>query len=85
MLNAVVEEKDQEATRRLVSALESKAYSGAAYAQYYLGLMSECVTQPADLDAALEWYRKAAVDPAWKSTAERKVQLLGKWCPRRST
>jgi hypothetical protein len=49
--------------------------------QYYLGLFNECVAQPANLDAAREWYGKAVVDPEWKGTVERKAKLLGKWCP----
>ena len=84
MLNMIVEQKDQDAAKRLLPALESKADSGAADMQYYLGLFSECVTQPADLNSARQWYRKAAADPAWKRTADRKVRLLGKGCPRRS-
>jgi hypothetical protein len=83
MLGIIVEQKDQDAAKRLVPALASKANSGAAYMQYYLGLLSECVVRPADLDAARQWYRKAAADPAWKRTAEHKARLLGKWCPRR--
>jgi len=80
-LNAVVAQKDQAAARRVLPELESKAYAGAADIQYYLGLFSECVSEPADLDAALQWYRKSAADPAWKAVAERKAQLLGRWCP----
>ncbi|HEV8517862.1 MAG TPA: hypothetical protein VGQ54_04760 [Burkholderiales bacterium] len=83
MLNIIVEQKDRDAAKRLLPALESGADSGAADMQYYMGLLSECVTRPANLDAALRWYRKAAADPAWKRTAERKARLLGKWCPRR--
>jgi hypothetical protein len=85
MLGIIVEQKDQDAAKRLVPALASKANAGAAFMQYYLGLLSECVVRPADLDAARQWYRKAAADPAWKRTAEQKARLLGKWCPRRST
>ena len=84
MLNIIVEQKDQDAAKRLLPALESKADSGAADMQYYLGLLSECVTRPANLDAARQWYRKAAADPAWKRTADHKARLLGRWCPRRS-
>ena len=83
MLNIIVEQKDQDAAKRLLPALESKANSGAADMQYYLGLLSECVTRPANLDAARQWYRKAAADPAWKRTADHKARLLGRWCPRR--
>jgi hypothetical protein len=84
MLNVIVEQKDQDAATRLLPALESKADSGAADMQYYLGLLSECVTRPANLDAARQWYRKAAADPAWKRTVENKARLLGRWCPRRA-
>jgi TPR repeat protein len=84
MLNIIVEQKDQDAAQRLLPALESKADSGAADMQYYLGLLSECVTRPANLGAARQWYRKAATDPAWKRMAENKARLLGRWCPRRS-
>jgi TPR repeat protein len=84
MLNIIVAQKDQDAAQRLLPALESKADSGAADIQYYLGLLSECVTRPANLDAARQWYRKAAADPAWKRTVENKARLLGRWCPRRA-
>jgi len=84
MLDVIVEQKDQDAAKRLLPALESKADSGAAGLQYYLGLLSECVARPANLDAARQWYRKAAADPAWKRTADHKARLLGRWCPRRS-
>ena len=85
MLNIIVEQKDQDAAQRLLPALQSKADSGAADMQYYLGLLSECVTRPANLDAARQWYRKAAADPAWKASADHKARLLGRWCPGRST
>lgn len=85
MLNIIVEQRDQDAAKRLLPALESRADSGAADVQYYLGLLSECVTRPANLDSALQWYRKAAADPAWKRTAEHKARLLGNGCPRPST
>ena len=85
MLDIIVEQQDQDAAKRLLPTLASKADSGAADMQYYLGLLSECVTRPADLEAARRWYRKAAADPAWKRSAERKARLLGKWCPRGST
>ena len=83
MLNMIVEQRDQDAAKRLLPALEPQAVSGAADLQYYLGLMNECVTRPANLDAARRWYRKAAADPAWKRTADQKARLLGKGCPRR--
>jgi hypothetical protein len=66
----------------VLPALQANADLGAAGMKYYLGLFSECVHRPADLPAAREWYRKAAADPAWKAIAERKAELLGKWCPR---
>ncbi len=84
MLNIIVERKDRDAAKRLLPALESQANSGAADMQYYLGLLSECVTRPPNLDAARQWYRKAAADPAWKRTADHKARLLGRWCPRPS-
>jgi hypothetical protein len=80
MLNRIVEQKDVAAAVRLVPALRSNADAGAAGMQYYLGLFNECVAQPANLDAAREWYGKAVVDPEWKGTVERKAKLLGKWC-----
>jgi hypothetical protein len=82
VLNAIVEHKDAEAAERVLPALRANADLGAAGMKYYLGLFSECVHRPADLDAAREWYGKAAADPAWKAIAERKTELLGKWCPR---
>ena len=82
-LNAIVEQKDAAAAERVKPGLETRADAGAADAQYYLGLISECVAQPADLDTAQAWYRRSAADPAWKPTAERKAQLAGKWCPQR--
>jgi len=85
MLNMIVEQRDHIAAMRLWPALESRADSGAADVQYYLGLLSECVTRPANLDAARQWYRKAAADPAWKRAADDKARLLGRWCPRRAT
>ena len=45
--------------------------------------MAECVARPPDLDVALQWYKYAAANPAWKATAERKAELLGQWCPGR--
>ena len=84
MLNIIVEQKDQDAAKRLLPALEAKAVTGAADVQYYLGLFSECVTRPANLNAARQWYRKAAADPAWKRSADQKIRLLGKWCPHHS-
>jgi TPR repeat protein len=79
VLDAIVEERDQDAVRRVLPALESK--SGAAGVQYYLGLMHECVAQPANLEAARQWYRKAAADPAWRRTADDKARVVGAWCP----
>jgi TPR repeat protein len=85
MLNTVVEQKDQDATLRLLPWVEAKAGSGAADMEYYAGLLRECVTRPANLDAARQWYRMAAADPAWKRTADNKARLLGRWCPGHST
>lgn len=81
VLNVMVEQKDRQAAQRISPALQAKAESGMAALQYYSGLLSECVAQPANLAAALQWYRKAAVDPAWKSLAAQKARLLGLWCP----
>jgi serine/threonine protein kinase/TPR repeat protein len=81
VLNRIVEQKDRDAAVRLIPALQSNADAGAAGMQYYLGLFNECVARPANLDAARQWYRKAASDPEWKDTVERKARLLGKWCP----
>lgn len=81
MLKRIVAQRDQDAAKRLLPALESRADTGAAETQYYLGLMNECVLRPANLDAARQWYRKARADPAWKRTADDKARLLGKWCP----
>jgi hypothetical protein len=83
LLNAIVEQKDAAAADRLKPVLEPRANAGAADIQYYLGLMSECVAQPADLDTAREWYAKSAADPVWKATAERKAELLGKGAPKK--
>jgi hypothetical protein len=81
MLNRVVEQKDQDAARALQPVLEQQALGGAADMQYYLGLISECVIRPPDLEAAAQRYRLAAADPAWKPTADKKLAVLGKWCP----
>jgi len=81
VLNRIVEQKDRDAAVRLIPALQSNADAGAAGMQYYLGLFNECVARPANLDAARQWYRKAAADPEWRGTVERKARLLGKWCP----
>jgi TPR repeat protein len=81
VLNRIVEQKDRDAAVRLIPALQSNADAGAAGMQYYLGLFNECVARPANHDAARQGYRKAAADPEWKDTVERKARLLGKWCP----
>jgi TPR repeat protein len=81
MLDTIVVQRDQDAVRRVLSALESKAGSEAAGVQYYLGLMNECVARPANLEAARQWYQKAAADPAWKRTADDKARVIGTWCP----
>ena len=81
IMNAIVEQKDRGAGRRVLPALESKADSAAAGVHYYLGLMNECVAQPANLEAARRWYRKAAADPDWKRTADDKLRVIGTWCP----
>lgn len=81
VLNAVVAGKDHTAAVGLQSQMEATANAGAADMQYYLGLFSECVADPPDFGIARQWYRKAAMDVAWKNPAERKLALLGKWCP----
>ena len=81
MLSTIAEQKDRNAAQRLLPVLQPKAGAGAADLQYYSGLLSECVMRPANLEAARQWYRKAAADPAWKRTADEKARLLGKWCP----
>jgi hypothetical protein len=80
-LNAIVEQKDAAAATRLRPGLEARAAAGSAGVQYYLGLISECVAEPADLEAARQLYAQSAGDPAWKAIAERKSELLGRWCP----
>ena len=81
VLNAVVSGKDHTAAVGLQSQMEATANAGAADMQYYLGLFSECVADPPDFGIARQWYRKAAMNVAWKNPAERKLALLGKWCP----
>lgn len=81
VLNAIVEQKDRDAGRRVLPALEARGGFAAAGVHYYLGLMNECVAQPANLEGARQWYRKAAADPAWKSTADDKTRVIGTWCP----
>ena len=81
MLNAVVSRKDHTAAVGLQSQMEATAHAGAADMQYYLGLFSECVADPPDFGVARQWYRKAAMNVAWKNPAERKLASLGKWCP----
>jgi hypothetical protein len=80
-LNTVVMQKDQAAATRLEPVLARRATAGASDMQYYLGLFSECVRQPPDLDGARKWYSRAAADANWKPTAEQKLQVLGQWCP----
>lgn len=84
MLNAVVEQKDQAAAKTLQPVLEAKASAGAADMQYYLGLIDECVAQPADVAAAKRWYQQAETDPNWKQIAEKKLAVVGRWCPGRN-
>ncbi|MEO6625377.1 MAG: hypothetical protein ABIN37_11165 [Burkholderiaceae bacterium] len=84
MLNAIAAQKDQDAATRILPVLESMAGSGAADLQYFLGLMNECVRQPADLDAARHWYRLAAADPSRKLSAGQKARTVGMDCPRRT-
>ena len=84
MLTAIVAQKDQVAATRIIPLLESMAGSGAADMQYFLGLMNECVRQPANFDAARHWYRLAATDAAWKQSAGQRERSLGLDCPRRA-
>jgi TPR repeat protein len=81
LLNTIVEQKDQDAARRVLPAIEARADAGAADLQYFSGLLSECVLQPADFAAARQWYRRAAADPGWRRIAAQKERTLGRWCP----
>jgi hypothetical protein len=83
-LNAVIEQKDAPAASTLQPQLEAKADAGAADMQYYVGLIDECVDQPANLSAARRRYLQAAADPGWKNIAEKKLGLIGRWCPRQA-
>jgi hypothetical protein len=80
-LNAVVEQKDEAAARALQPVLAPMANAGAADMQYFVGLFDECVTQPANLNDARRLYQLAATDPVWKTAAEKKLGLIGRWCP----
>ena len=82
LLNTIVEQKDEEAARQVLPAIRARADAGAADLQYFSGLLSECALAPADLAAALQWYRKAMSDPGWKRIAQQKARVLGRWCPR---
>jgi TPR repeat protein len=82
LLNTIVEQKDEEAARRVLPAIRARAEAGAADLQYFSGLINECALLPADLAAARQWYRKAMVDPGWRSIAKEKARVLGRWCPR---
>jgi hypothetical protein len=81
LLNSIVEQKDEVAARSVLPLLASRAEAGAADLQYYSGLVSECALEPADLESARGWYRKAAAAAAWRDLAERKARTLGTWCP----
>jgi TPR repeat protein len=80
-LNEVAAQKDEAAVRSLQPILGPMADSGAADMQYYLGLFDECVAQPPNLDEARRLYVQAEADPGWKSAAEKKLGLIGRWCP----
>jgi serine/threonine protein kinase len=80
-LDSIVGQKDQDAARRLMPALEARANAGAPDMQFYMGLMSECVALPANLNAARQWYRKAAADPSWKRVADQRARVVGRQCP----
>jgi len=82
LLNTIVEQKDEDAARRVLPAIRARADNGATDLQYFSGLLSECALQPADFAAARQWYRKAASDPGWKRIAVQKDRTLGRWCPR---
>ena len=84
MLTAIVAQRDLGAATRILPVLESMAGSGAADMQYFLGLMNECVRQPANFDAARHWYRLAASDATWKQSAGQRARSLGMDCPRRT-
>jgi hypothetical protein len=81
LLNTIVEQKDQDAARRVLPAIRARADGGAADLQYFSGLLSECAVDPTDLAAALQWYRKSASDPGWRRIAVQKARTLGRWCP----
>jgi hypothetical protein len=80
MLDVIVRQKDVDAADRLRERLAAQAM-GSPDLEYYLGLISECVARPADLDAARQWFQRAAEDPAWKGAAEDKSRHLGQGCP----
>jgi hypothetical protein len=81
LLNTIVEQKDEDAARRVLPAIRARAEAGAADLQYFSGLLSECALQPADFAAARQWYRKAAADAGWRRIAMQKERTLGRWCP----
>lgn len=81
LLNTIVEQRDEEAARKVLPVIHARAQAGAADLQYYSGLLSECALLPADLAAARQWYRKAMSDPQWRRIAKEKARLLGRWCP----
>ena len=81
LLNTIVEQKDEDAARRVLPAIHARANAGAADLQYFSGLLSECALNPADFAAARQWYRKSASDPGWRRIAVQKERTLGRWCP----
>jgi TPR repeat protein len=81
LLNSIVEQKDEVAARSVLPVVAARAEAGPADLQFYAGLLSECALEPADLEAARAWYRKAAVAAGWKDLAERKARTLGTGCP----
>jgi len=82
LLNTIVEQKDQDAARLVLPAIQARAGAGAADLQYFSGLLSECALNPADFAAARQWYRKSASDPGWRRIALQKDRTLGRWCPK---
>jgi hypothetical protein len=80
MLDVIVRQKDAAAAARMRERLAAQA-TGAPDLEYYLGLISECVARPADLDAARQWFQRAAEDPAWRGAAEDRSRHLGQGCP----
>ena len=81
LLNTIVEQKDEDAARKVLPAIRARADAGAANLQYFSGLLSECALDPVDLAAARQWYRRAMSDPEWRQISREKARVLGRSCP----